>query len=125
MDLPDESPNILWIITDQERDDTIQALGNAHIRTPNLDRPCAEDTVPWSNSIIRQAARREDCAFSEGVIRVREDLAIEIKRDRLLIQPSYTCLLGLYWIASARCAVSIFSLPARSAIVRASFRMRW
>ena len=28
----------------------------------------------------------EDCALSEGVIRVREDLAIEVKRDRLLSQ---------------------------------------
>ena len=28
----------------------------------------------------------EDCALSEGVIRVREDLAVEVKRDRLLIQ---------------------------------------
>jgi arylsulfatase len=31
-------PNILWICTDQQRYDTIGALGNAHIRTPNLDR---------------------------------------------------------------------------------------
>ena len=28
----------------------------------------------------------EDCALSKGVIRVREDLAVEVKRDRLLIQ---------------------------------------
>jgi hypothetical protein len=28
----------------------------------------------------------EDCALSEGVIRVREDLAIEVQHDRLLIQ---------------------------------------
>jgi len=28
----------------------------------------------------------EDCALSEGVIRVRENLAVEIKRDRLLVQ---------------------------------------
>ena len=28
----------------------------------------------------------EDCALSEGVIRVREDLAVEVKRDRLLIR---------------------------------------
>ena len=27
-----------------------------------------------------------DCALTEGVIRVREDLAVEAKRDRLLIQ---------------------------------------
>jgi len=31
-------PNILWITTDQQRFDTIAALGNAHIRTPNIDR---------------------------------------------------------------------------------------
>ena len=31
-------PNILWICTDQQRWDTIGALGNRHIRTPNVDR---------------------------------------------------------------------------------------
>ena len=35
-------PNILWICTDQQRYDTIHALGNEHIRTPNLDRLVAE-----------------------------------------------------------------------------------
>ncbi|HBQ63543.1 MAG TPA: sulfatase, partial [Clostridiales bacterium] len=33
-----KTPNILWICTDQQRFDTIRALGNPHIRTPNLDR---------------------------------------------------------------------------------------
>jgi hypothetical protein len=28
----------------------------------------------------------EDCALSKGVIRVRGDLAVEVNRDRLLIQ---------------------------------------
>lgn len=31
-------PNILWFCTDQQRFDTIAALGNKHINTPNLDR---------------------------------------------------------------------------------------
>ena len=35
-------PNILWICTDQQRYDTINALGNPHIRTPNLDRLVAQ-----------------------------------------------------------------------------------
>ena len=35
-------PNILWICTDQQRHDTIGALGNPHIRTPALDRLVAE-----------------------------------------------------------------------------------
>ena len=35
-------PNILWFCADQQRFDTVQALGNPHIRTPNLDRLVAE-----------------------------------------------------------------------------------
>ena len=31
-------PNILWVCADQQRYDTIHALGNGHVRTPNLDR---------------------------------------------------------------------------------------
>ncbi len=33
-----QRPNVLWICTDQQRYDTIHALGNKYIRTPNLDR---------------------------------------------------------------------------------------
>jgi arylsulfatase A-like enzyme len=33
-----ERPNILWICTDQQRYDTIHALGNKYIRTPNIDK---------------------------------------------------------------------------------------
>ncbi len=35
-------PSILWICTDQQRHDTLHCLGNAQIRTPNLDRLAAE-----------------------------------------------------------------------------------
>ncbi len=31
-------PNILFLFSDDQRADTIRALGNAHITTPNLDR---------------------------------------------------------------------------------------
>ena len=34
----DKKPNILFIMTDQQRADTIAALGNPHIYTPNFDR---------------------------------------------------------------------------------------
>jgi arylsulfatase len=37
-----ERPNILWICTDQQRYDTIGALGNAYVSTPNIDRLAAE-----------------------------------------------------------------------------------
>lgn len=35
-------PNILWLCTDQQRYDTIHALGNSRINTPNIDRLIAE-----------------------------------------------------------------------------------
>ena len=35
-------PNILFIMTDQQRFDTIGAYGNDRIRTPNLDRLAAQ-----------------------------------------------------------------------------------
>jgi arylsulfatase len=44
-----DRPNILWICTDQQRFDTIHALGNEHIRTPNLDRLVAEG-VAFTNA---------------------------------------------------------------------------
>ena len=40
-----ERPNVLFIYSDDQRADTIAALGNQHIRTPNLDRLVAEGTV--------------------------------------------------------------------------------
>ena len=33
----EKRPNILWYCTDQQRFDTIGALGNPHIHTPRLD----------------------------------------------------------------------------------------
>ena len=31
-------PNIIWYCTDQQRYDTINALGNQYINTPNLNK---------------------------------------------------------------------------------------
>jgi len=37
-DLLGRAPNVVFILSDDQRADTIRALGNQHIRTPNLDR---------------------------------------------------------------------------------------
>lgn len=42
---PAERPNILWYCTDQQRFDTIAALGHPHVRTPTLDRLTTEGTA--------------------------------------------------------------------------------
>ncbi|MBT7923192.1 MAG: sulfatase-like hydrolase/transferase, partial [Opitutae bacterium] len=45
-------PNILWICTDQQRFDTIRALGNSSARTPNLDRFIGEG-VAFENAFCQ------------------------------------------------------------------------
>lgn len=47
--MPADKPNILWICTDQQRYDTISALGNPHVSTPNLDR-LAEQGVSFTHA---------------------------------------------------------------------------
>ena len=43
--MPNNRPNILLVLTDQQRFDTIAALGNALIKTPTLDRLVREGTA--------------------------------------------------------------------------------
>jgi len=44
-----DRPNILWICTDQQRYDTIGALGNPHVSTPNIDR-LVEEGVTFTHA---------------------------------------------------------------------------
>ncbi len=43
--MKDDRPNILMIVTDQQREDSIAALGNPIIKTPNMDRLVNEGTA--------------------------------------------------------------------------------
>jgi arylsulfatase len=43
--MADDRPNIIMIVTDQQRYDSIRALGFPYMTTPNLDRLVAEGTV--------------------------------------------------------------------------------
>lgn len=64
-------PNILLFFTDQQRHDTIAALGNPHIRTPVLDRLCREGTAftsAYTPSPVCVAAR---CSLLLGRYPVR------------------------------------------------------
>ena len=47
-----QRPNILWICTDQQRYDTIGALGSAHAQTPHMDRLVGAG-VPSTERIVR------------------------------------------------------------------------
>ena len=44
--MSERKPNILFVLTDQQRADTIHAAGNnPHIRTPVMDRLCSEGAL--------------------------------------------------------------------------------
>ncbi|MCB0124414.1 MAG: sulfatase-like hydrolase/transferase, partial [Caldilineaceae bacterium] len=49
--MSDARPNIILIITDQQRYDTIKALGFPYMETPNLDR-LVEEGVTFTNCHI-------------------------------------------------------------------------
>ncbi len=49
--MPDDRPNIIFIITDQQRFDTINALGFPYMETPNLDR-LVNEGVSFSRCFI-------------------------------------------------------------------------
>lgn len=48
----DNPPNILWICTDQQRSDTIAALGNDAVRTQHVDR-LVNDGVAFTNAFCQ------------------------------------------------------------------------
>ena len=102
-------PNILWICTDQQRRDTICALGNPRIRTPNLDRLVAEGvsfTSAYSQSPICTPSR---ASFLTGryprTTRARQN-GQKIPEDerlitRMLADVGYDCgLVGKLHLAS-------------------------
>lgn len=53
--MPDARPNIIFIITDQQRFDTIAELGFPHMETPNLDKLVREGTT-FTNCHITAAS---------------------------------------------------------------------
>lgn len=104
-------PNILWICTDQQRWDTIGALGNPHIRTPNLDRLTAEG-VAFTNAYCQSPI----CTPSRGsfltgcypsAIRANRNGAATPPADvplvtRLLADAGYDCgLVGKLHLSAA------------------------
>lgn len=60
-------PNFLIILTDDQRFDTIAALDNRHIRTPNLDR-LVERGVVFSNAYILGAHHGAVCMPSRAML---------------------------------------------------------
>ena len=83
--MPETRPNILHIITDQQRFDTIAALGNPIIRTPHLDRLVREGT-----SFDRAYSPSPECV------------------------PARSCMITGWYPGRARCTSNAQSMPPAS-----------
>lgn len=62
-----KKPNILWICTDQQRSDTIGALGNEAIHTPNLDRLVGEGVAFTNNYCQSPICTPSRASFMTGL----------------------------------------------------------
>ncbi len=62
-----ERPNVLFLFTDDQRFDTIAALGNGKIRTPNMDRLVAEG-VALTNAYIMGGSSPAVCSPSRACL---------------------------------------------------------
>ena len=60
-------PNVLFLFSDDQRFDTIHALGNGYIRTPHLDRLAQSGTV-FSNAYIMGGTSGAVCMPSRAML---------------------------------------------------------
>ena len=108
-----DRPNILWFCTDQQRWDTIGALGNAYIRTPALDALCASGTA-----FARAYAQSPICTPSRAsMLTGRYPASHHVYRNgnaywpaqetlvtRILADAGYDCgLVGKLHLSAAKC----------------------
>jgi arylsulfatase A-like enzyme len=64
---PSKPPNVLFLFTDDQRHDTIHALGNDAIRTPNIDRLVGAG-VAFRNAYIMGASSPAVCSPSRACL---------------------------------------------------------
>ena len=63
----DKKPNILFLFTDDQRFDTIHALGNEHIQTPNMDS-LVRKGMTFSNAYIMGGLNAAVCMPSRAMV---------------------------------------------------------
>lgn len=88
-------PNILFLFSDDQRADTIAALGNQHITTPTLDRLVNEGTT-FTRAYCMGAQQGAVCVPSRAMLmsgktlfRIKENLAGETTWPQVFAQHGY------------------------------------
>ena len=106
--------NILFLLADDQRADTIAALGNAHIATPNLDRLVREGTA-FTRAYCMGSMQGAVCVPSRGMIltgrtlfHVRDDLTGQDTWPEALRRQGYSTFLTGKWHNQVASAVRVF-----------------
>jgi arylsulfatase A-like enzyme/metal-dependent hydrolase (beta-lactamase superfamily II) len=107
-------PNILFLLADDQRADTIAALGNTHIETPNLDRLVREGTA-FTRTYCMGSLQGAVCVPSRAMIltgrtlfRVRDDLAGQDTWPEAFRRQGYQTFLTGKWHNHAASALRLF-----------------
>jgi arylsulfatase A-like enzyme len=98
-----EPPNVLLVLSDDQRADTISALGNKHIRTPHLDRLVAEGTT-LQRAYCMGALQGAVCVPSRammltgrGLFHVKADLQGQTTWPEQFAAAGYTTFISGKW----------------------------
>lgn len=108
-------PNVVFLFTDDQRADTIRALGNRHIRTPSLDR-LVQDGVAFREAHIPGSPRhgavcqpsRALLMSGRSIFRVREDLKDTPTWPEQLRRAGYRTYLTGKWHNGEASATRVF-----------------
>lgn len=96
-------PNVLFLFSDDQRADTLAALGNKHIRTPNLDRLVRDGTV-CTHAYCMGSTQPAVCLPSRAMLmsgrtlfRIRGDLKGQTIWPEMFRKAGYATFLSGKW----------------------------
>jgi arylsulfatase A-like enzyme len=107
-------PNVLVLFADDQRADTIAALGNSHIRTPNLDRLVSQGTS-FTRTYCMGSLQGAVCVPSRAMLltgrtlfHVKADLTGQPTWPEAFAKEGYTTFFTGKWHNQAGSAVRVF-----------------
>ena len=107
-------PNVLILFSDDQRADTIAALGNPHIRTPNFDRLVRQGTV-FTQAYCMGSMQGAVCVPSRGMLltgrtlfHVKDDLEGQTTWPEAFTKAGYATFLTGKWHNQAGSALRAF-----------------
>ena len=106
--MPDNRPNILFLFTDDQRFDTIRALGNEQIVSPNMDA-LVERGTSFTNAYIMGGSSGAVCMPSRAMLMTGRTL-YHLDRQGQSI-PQEHVLLGEALQEAGPCCSPRFALP--------------